>query len=205
MIRCERRAKSPAATTRCAATSSRRPRCWPASNSAASSRATRCSASAAWVRRPARAVLARDIRTSHPWGVFAGTLRHESIVKTPWRRDGPADGALPRGAAIGRIHRPPARPPRTGMRERRHPRPDYAAPLAPSSLAFGLVEGWRGETCHVLLTDTQGRIAACPHQGPQPAQLAGAGAGRARRRHLGLPDLQQEFQPLLLRPRFVND
>ena len=50
------RAKSPAATTRCAATSSRRPRCWPASNSAASSRATRCSASAAWVRRPARAV-----------------------------------------------------------------------------------------------------------------------------------------------------
>ena len=41
-----------------------------------------------------------------------------------------------------------------------HPRPDYAAPLAPSSLAFGLVEGWRGETCHVLLTDAEGHIAA---------------------------------------------
>ena len=38
--------------------------------------------------------------------------------------------------------------------------PDYAAPLAPSSLSFGLVEGWRGETCHVLVTDPQGAIAA---------------------------------------------
>jgi len=47
-----------------------------------------------------------------------------------------------------------------------HPRPDYAAPLAPSSLAFGLVEGWRGETCHVLLTDAEGRIAAARIKDP---------------------------------------
>ena len=46
------------------------------------------------------------------------------------------------------------------------PAPDYAAPPAPDSLAFGLVEGWRGETCHVLLTDAQGRIAACRIKDP---------------------------------------
>ena len=37
---------------------------------------------------------------------------------------------------------------------------------APDSLAFGLVEGWRGETCHVLLTDAQSRIAACRIKDP---------------------------------------
>lgn len=39
-------------------------------------------------------------------------------------------------------------------------KPDYDAPLAASSLAFGLVEGWRGEICHVLVTDAEGQIAA---------------------------------------------
>ncbi len=32
-------------------------------------------------------------------------------------------------------------------------------PLAPSSLAVSLVEGWRGEICHVALTDDRGRFA----------------------------------------------
>lgn len=31
--------------------------------------------------------------------------------------------------------------------------------LAPRSLAVALVEGWRGEICHVALTDTEGRFA----------------------------------------------
>ena len=104
--------------------------------------------------------LARDIRTSHPWGVFAGALRHESIVKTHGdvmarlmvrcREVLQSAGYIDRlldlhGQECGNAG---------------HPRSDYAAPLAPSSLAFGLVEGWRGETCHVLLTDAEGRIAA---------------------------------------------
>jgi Ni,Fe-hydrogenase III large subunit len=33
-------------------------------------------------------------------------------------------------------------------------------PLAPNSLAVGLVEGWRGEICHVAITDEAGRFAA---------------------------------------------
>ena len=32
-------------------------------------------------------------------------------------------------------------------------------PLRPQHLAVSLVEGWRGEICHVALTDGQGRFA----------------------------------------------
>ncbi len=37
----------------------------------------------------------------------------------------------------------------------------YRAParsLAPDSMAVALVEGWRGEICHVALTDSKGRF-----------------------------------------------
>jgi Ni,Fe-hydrogenase III large subunit len=33
-------------------------------------------------------------------------------------------------------------------------------PLAPESLSVSLIEGWRGEICHVALTDAQGKFAA---------------------------------------------
>ena len=36
--------------------------------------------------------------------------------------------------------------------------PDYNAPLKANSLSFSLVEGWRGEICHVALTDENGAI-----------------------------------------------
>ena len=109
---------------------------------------------------------ARDIRATHPWGVFAGTIRHESIVK----RHGDVMARLMVRCrevlqSAGYINR------LLDLHGQEcgnagHPRPDYAAPLAPSSLAFGLVEGWRGETCHVLLTDAEGRIAAARIKDP---------------------------------------
>ena len=34
------------------------------------------------------------------------------------------------------------------------------------SLAFGLIEGWRGEICHVTVTDADGHIAACKIKDP---------------------------------------
>jgi Ni,Fe-hydrogenase III large subunit len=37
-------------------------------------------------------------------------------------------------------------------------RPDYEAPLAAESFAFSLVEGWRGEICHVAITNNKGAI-----------------------------------------------
>ncbi len=109
---------------------------------------------------------ARDIRTTHPWGVFAGALRHESVVE----RQGDVMArlmvrcreVLQSAGYIDRLLDLPGQE----YANAGNPRPDYAAPLAPSSLAFGLVEGWRGETCHVLLTDAQGRIAACRIKDP---------------------------------------
>jgi Ni,Fe-hydrogenase III large subunit len=33
-------------------------------------------------------------------------------------------------------------------------------PLAPHQLSVALVEGWRGEICHVAITDAQGKFAS---------------------------------------------
>jgi Ni,Fe-hydrogenase III large subunit len=38
-------------------------------------------------------------------------------------------------------------------------RADVAAPLAPDSIVASLTEGWRGEICHVAITDASGRFA----------------------------------------------
>lgn len=98
----------------------------------------------------------RDIRASHPAGVYA-SIPHESIVK----RHGDVMArlmvrcreVLQSADLIERLladFTPATNP----------SRPDYEAPLAPESLAVGLVEGWRGEICHVAVTDAEGRIAA---------------------------------------------
>lgn len=107
--------------------------------------------------------LRRDIRTSHPWGVYTGEVSHEPFVKTQGdvmaRLMMRCREVLQSAEYIDRL-----------LENRELPtadlRPDYTAPLAPSSLAFGLVEGWRGETCHVVVTDPAGRIAACRIKDP---------------------------------------
>lgn len=98
----------------------------------------------------------RDIRVSHPSGIFSRHIAHESIVK----RHGDVMArlmmrcreVLQSAGYIDRIlasHRP----------DTSAPRPDYVRPLAPDALAVGLVEAWRGELCHVAVTDAAGRIA----------------------------------------------
>lgn len=106
--------------------------------------------------------LARDIRASHAWGLYARQIEHTSLTEQD-------------GDVMARLM--------VRSREVRHsaelissltehfvlteaPHPDYDAALAPSSLAFGLVEGWRGETCHVVVTDSAGHIAACKIKDP---------------------------------------
>ena len=37
-------------------------------------------------------------------------------------------------------------------------KPDYDSKLESDSLAVGLVEGWRGEICHVAITNSEGEI-----------------------------------------------
>ena len=105
--------------------------------------------------------LARDIRATHPWASLAEGLHHESIVKSQGdvmaRLTERCDEVLQSAGYVDRLLELYEA---SCASSTSCPAPDYAAPLAPSSLAFGLVEGWRGETCHVAVTDAEGRIAA---------------------------------------------
>ena len=97
----------------------------------------------------------RDIRTSHPYAAYASQIQHESIVK----RHGDVMARLTMRCSevlqsadyieqLLAIYTP------TDIA-----RPDYEAPMAAESLAFSLIEGWRGEICHVATTNAQGEIA----------------------------------------------
>ena len=106
--------------------------------------------------------LGRDIRATHPWGSFGKCLSHESIVEE-------AGDVMARLTVRSREVAQSARyidrllsiyEQKYGATENPCGKPDHTAPLTPSSLAFGLVEGWRGETCHVAVTDAEGRLAA---------------------------------------------
>ncbi|WP_295940855.1 NADH-quinone oxidoreductase subunit C [uncultured Alistipes sp.] len=105
---------------------------------------------------------ARDIRTSHPWGIYGEQIQHESITK---EQGDVMSRLMVRSREVlqsaGYIEELLA-----GYTPHPVSAPDYTAPLAPDSLAFGLIEGWRGETCHVVLTDAEGRIAACRVKDP---------------------------------------
>ena len=110
--------------------------------------------------------LKRDIRHSHPWGVFAKHFVHETQFKT-------------QGDVMARLKVRCKEVEQSAhyidqmldiwidkFREQSLPRPDYTAQLAPNSLSFGLVEGWRGETCHVIITNEAGKIEAARIKDP---------------------------------------
>ena len=94
----------------------------------------------------------RDVRTTHPAGAYCNeklhvsTCAHGDVFARAYVRwlelcksldwIGAQMKALPEGAA-----RVPA------------------SPLKPEQCVVSLVEGWRGEVCHVALTDTSGRFA----------------------------------------------
>ena len=96
--------------------------------------------------------LTRDVRNDHPYGVFrfahvpvatagSGDVAARALVR---RLEVERSleflienlAALPRGAACA----------------------DVADSLAPNELAVALVEGWRGEIAHVVVTDTRGAV-----------------------------------------------
>lgn len=99
--------------------------------------------------------LARDIRVSHPWGVYTDRIAHQSIIKE-------------QGDVMARLM----------MRCREvlqaadtitallteldcsvaTPAPQWDVKLQPYMFSTALVEGWRGECCHVAITDEEGRI-----------------------------------------------
>ena len=98
----------------------------------------------------------RDIRSSHPYLLFGEELAHESIIK----RQGDVMARLMMRCrevlqSADYILQLLERCSGEGSQSL----PDYDMPLAAASLAVSLVEGWRGETCHVALTDAEGNIA----------------------------------------------
>ncbi len=76
--------------------------------------------------------------------------------------------------------------------------------LTARSTAWSLVEGWRGEICHVALTDDAGPVRALQDRGPVVPQLDRPGDGAARPADFRLSAVQQELQPVVLRARFVS-
>ena len=97
----------------------------------------------------------RDIRSSHPWGAYASGAKHESICQQDgdvmsrlMMRCDEVQQSVERIKSLLEGYTP----------EASAARPDYECALKPDHLSFGLVEGWRGEICHVALTDNEGRI-----------------------------------------------
>jgi Ni,Fe-hydrogenase III large subunit len=95
--------------------------------------------------------LVRDVRYDHP----AGWHRFAQAPVAVWPGGDVFARARVRWLEIQRsgtfIQEQLATPPDGAMAE-------SLPPLAPDTLAVALVEGWRGEVCHVALTDSAGRF-----------------------------------------------
>ena len=96
--------------------------------------------------------LKRDVRTSHPWGMY----RFAHIPASTWASGDVFARAYVRWLEIQRsaafiaaqLRELPTGPIRS-----------VPTALRPDLVCVSLVEGWRGEICHVALTDQQGRFA----------------------------------------------
>lgn len=100
--------------------------------------------------------LLRDIRKTHPWGLYATEVNHEPVLKSDGdvmsRLATRLDEVLQSADYIESVLANYS--PAEAM-----PTPNYEAQFKPNALSFSLIEGWRGEICHVALTDEQGNIA----------------------------------------------
>ena len=97
----------------------------------------------------------RDIRTSHPYAAYASQIQHESIVK----RHGDVMARLTMRCSEVLQSADYIEQMLAAYTPTEIARPDYEAPMVAESLAFSLIEGWRGEICHVATTNAQGEIA----------------------------------------------
>ena len=97
----------------------------------------------------------RDIRSSHPYLLYDG-LAHESVVK---RQGDVMARLMVRCREVLQSAEYILQLLDRCVADGSQSLPDYDMPLAADSLAVSLVEGWRGEVCHVALTDAEGRIA----------------------------------------------
>ena len=100
--------------------------------------------------------VARDIRTTHPSGYYAVGISHSPIIKSDGdvmsRLATRLDEVLQSADYIEKVLS-------TYKPSGNVPAPNYEPQLQGEALSFSLVEGWRGEICHVALTDKEGNIA----------------------------------------------
>lgn len=99
--------------------------------------------------------LKRDIRASHPSGYYATALKHEPVLKSHCdvmsRLATRLDEVLQSADYV--LNTLKSYKPTENLRS-----PQYDAKLEADALSFSLIEGWRGEICHVALTNSEGRI-----------------------------------------------
>ena len=99
--------------------------------------------------------LVRDIRATHPSGYYQ-RINHEAVIK----HDGDVMSRLAtRMDEVWQSAHYIEQALSDYKPSERLAAPDYEAKFMPEALSFSLVEGWRGEICHVALTDSEGRIA----------------------------------------------
>ena len=106
---------------------------------------------------PARASgLKRDIRNSHPWGEFL-TMEspHNSIVMS--QGDVMSRLLVRCGEVIESIDYILER--LDNFTPKASAKPNFDSMLSADSLSFAFIEGWRGEICHVAITDERGDIS----------------------------------------------
>jgi Ni,Fe-hydrogenase III large subunit len=94
----------------------------------------------------------RDVRKDHPFGIY----RYAHIPSCTWNTGDVFGRAHIRSIEIQRafsfVHEQLEALPSGEVRADRIPA------LAPNRLAVSLIEGWRGEICHVAITDGEGRF-----------------------------------------------
>jgi Ni,Fe-hydrogenase III large subunit len=94
----------------------------------------------------------RDTRHDFPWGIY----RFAHVPVATWHTGDVFARAYVRWLEIQRsaafVRDQLAALPEGGVRR-------ALGPLRPDAVAVSLVEGWRGEICHVALTDAHGRLA----------------------------------------------
>ena len=95
--------------------------------------------------------LARDVRQDHPWGLF----RFAHVPVSTWNTGDVFARAFVRWLEVQHslafIEEQLAALPPGDVRQ-------PLGPIAPNQIAVCMVEGWRGEICHVALTDDHGKF-----------------------------------------------
>ena len=97
----------------------------------------------------------RDIRSSHPYAAYGTKIQHESISQ----RHGDVMARLMMRCSEVLQSADYIEQLLSSYSPSTIARPDYESSLATEALAFSLVEGWRGEICHVAITDNEGVIS----------------------------------------------